>query len=198
MYTEGSLARRTKNTTLREDRYAPGARRSIHMPPLEGVFRAEPWSTSVAPGSDGSSVTLSGNSRAYLFDGRSLSTFDMRQLTLRFTVDVHEVPCGTNAALYFVASRDVITHMPVDECKPLSPAAPSYTKSTPAALESPAHFLVADRPIALPSPCHRPPADCDMQTTPACVEIDVFEGNYASVQTTVHTSLGSERDGTCK
>ena len=122
------------------------------MPPLLGSWRAETWSKSVVQSDV--SVTLSGNARAYFFEGKTLSIFDMRGLTLSFTVDIHEVPCGTNAALYFVSSRDVSTNALVE----------SY---------------------------------CDMQTTPACVEVDVLEANYAAVQSTVHTSLGSERDGSC-
>ena len=107
------------------------------MPALEGTFHAESWSAGVTQRDDGS-VTLVGNSRAYLFDGRSIASFDMRRLTLKFTVDVHEVPCGTNAALYFIGSHDLQTLAPAE----------GY---------------------------------CDMQSTPSCVEIDIFEGNYAAV-----------------
>ena len=82
------------------------------MPTLEGTFRAESWSQGVQQ-EDGS-VTLSGNSRAYLFEGKEISSFDMRRLTLKFTVDVHEVPCGTNAALYFIGSRELTSRTQVE------------------------------------------------------------------------------------
>ena len=65
------------------------------MPTLEGTFRAESWSQGVQQ-EDGS-VTLSGNSRAYLFEGKEISSFDMRRLTLKFTVeclDIKDPPEG--------------------------------------------------------------------------------------------------------
>ena len=46
---------------------------------------AEPWSAQVLTGIDGS-IILSGNSRAYLFEGDMLQAFDLRRKTLRFSV----------------------------------------------------------------------------------------------------------------
>ena len=37
----------------------------------------------------------------------------------------------------------------------------------------------------------------DIQTKPACAEIDLFEGNLAAVQATVHTRTGVGGDGSC-
>lgn len=66
---------------------------------------AEPWSHSVR--SSAGSLTLTGNSRAYLMLGERLSPFHLLGKTLRFSVDVHDVPCSVNAALYFVARRNL-------------------------------------------------------------------------------------------
>jgi hypothetical protein len=38
---------------------------------------------------------------------------------------------------------------------------------------------------------------CDINTDPPCVEIDVFEGNRATIQTTIHTQAGEVADGAC-
>ena len=38
---------------------------------------------------------------------------------------------------------------------------------------------------------------CDIQSTPACTEIDLFEGNQAAIQATVHTKTGLGGDGSC-
>lgn len=95
------------------------------MPTLDLSAVAEPWSHSVEGGRDGS-LTLTGNSRTYLFVGEHLSTFDLRGKTLRFTVDVHDVPCSVNAALYFVASRTLKRHAVDDYCD-------MQTKPTPCA-----------------------------------------------------------------
>ncbi len=38
---------------------------------------------------------------------------------------------------------------------------------------------------------------CDIQTKPACAEIDLFEGNVGAIQSTVHTRVGFGGDGSC-
>ena len=38
---------------------------------------------------------------------------------------------------------------------------------------------------------------CDIQSTPSCTELDVFEGNTHAVQATVHTERGQGGDGKC-
>ena len=38
---------------------------------------------------------------------------------------------------------------------------------------------------------------CDIQTHPACAEIDLFEGNRMAIQSTVHTKTGLGGDGSC-
>jgi hypothetical protein len=40
-------------------------------------------------------------------------------------------------------------------------------------------------------------ADCDIQSTPSCTELDLFEANSHAVQATVHTQRGLGGDGTC-
>ena len=54
-------------------------------------------------------IELSGNGRGYIIKdhtkGRQYKLFNMLGKTLHFTVDVSKVPCGCNAALYFVAMR---------------------------------------------------------------------------------------------
>ena len=42
-----------------------------------------------------------------------------------------------------------------------------------------------------------PAGYCDIQTTPSCLEIDVFEANVGAIQATVHTQRGVGGDGTC-
>jgi hypothetical protein len=68
-------------------------------------FIVEAWSQSVKATDDGSSLTLAGNGRAYLYvehsNGRSNPVpINLLGKTLAFTVDVSQVPCSTNAALY--------------------------------------------------------------------------------------------------
>ena len=38
---------------------------------------------------------------------------------------------------------------------------------------------------------------CDIQSTPACTELDIFEANSQAFQATVHTKVGLGGDGTC-
>ena len=82
----------------------------IHPRGLSG-FITEGWSKSIKAASNGGALTLEGNGRGYLYaehaNGRSNPLpIDLRDKTLRFTVDVSHVPCGCNAALYFVAMRE--------------------------------------------------------------------------------------------
>ena len=70
---------------------------------------ATPWDRHVAS-SDGTSVKLRGNQRAYLTTGFARSWQQVRyeklrllSKTLRFTLDVSQVGCGCNAAVYLVA-----------------------------------------------------------------------------------------------
>ena len=73
-------------------------------------FTSEPWATPwIVENADPSKVLLRGNQRAYLTrrGGQSIQYEKMRLLgkTLRYTVDVSQVGCGCNAALYLVAMR---------------------------------------------------------------------------------------------
>lgn len=44
----------------------------------------------------------------------------------------------------------------------------------------------------------QPYADyCDIQSTPHCLEFDLFEANSQAIQATVHTKVGVGGDGTC-
>ena len=38
---------------------------------------------------------------------------------------------------------------------------------------------------------------CDINTHPACLEIDLFEANAWAIQSTLHTQLGKGPDGSC-
>ena len=42
-----------------------------------------------------------------------------------------------------------------------------------------------------------PDGYCDIQTSPSCTEIDVFEANVGAIQATIHTQRGLGGDGTC-
>ena len=42
-----------------------------------------------------------------------------------------------------------------------------------------------------------PEGYCDIQTSPSCTEIDVFEANQGAIQATIHTQRGLGGDGTC-
>lgn len=105
---------------------------------------AEPKETGV--------LALRGNSRAYLVKGaREYHRVNLLGKTLRFEADVSKVPCGVNAALYFVGM----------------------------------------------SSGHSPDGYCDIQSSPSCTELDVFEANKGAMQATVHTQRGLGGDGTC-
>ena len=78
------------------------------------AFLAESWSGGVERASRG--VRLLGNSRAVLVrSGTSKAHLNLLGKTLRFTVDVSRVPCGVNAAFYFVSSRELEWHNAVGE-----------------------------------------------------------------------------------
>ena len=117
----------------------------------------EPWSAPLSIPGGSHVVTLHGNSRAVLTDlaSHAKAKFNLLGKTLKFTVDVSSVPCGTNAALYFVSANELQWGNPVGEY-------------------------------------------CDINTQPACTELDIFEGNLGSLQSTIHTTAnGWEPDGTC-
>ena len=50
----------------------------------------------------GDTLTLAGDTRLYLLDGRKKRKLDLRGRELRFTADVSGVPCSCNAAVYLV------------------------------------------------------------------------------------------------
>jgi hypothetical protein len=85
----------------------PFALPGVHPRGLSG-FIVEAWSSSIRATDDGTSLTLAGNGRAYFYVEHSTGSsnpvpINLLGKTLSFTVDVSHVPCGTNAALYFVA-----------------------------------------------------------------------------------------------
>ena len=85
----------------------PFALPGVHPRGLSG-FIVEAWSSSIRATDDGTSLTLAGNGRAYFYVEHSTGSsnpvpINLLGKTRSFTVDVSHVPCGTNAALYFVA-----------------------------------------------------------------------------------------------
>ena len=110
-----------------------------------------------------SNLILKGNVRAYWTTDdtqHTWSSIEYKKLnllgkSLRFTVDVAQVGCACNAALYLVAMGS--------------------TGSSDGS------------------------GYCDIQGVGGrtCTEIDLLEGNVKAVQSTLHTQLGQECDGTC-
>ena len=73
-------------------------------------WQAESWSDGATV--QGDAITLHGNNRLYLKDDRDYLRLDLRSQTLRFTVDLSQVRCSCNAAVYLVAMTRGCTPLP--------------------------------------------------------------------------------------
>ena len=73
-------------------------------------FTLEPWAGQLADGSDPLHIVLRGNQRGYITRRGTMSVqyehFQLLDKTLSFSLDVSQVGCGCNAALYLVAMEN--------------------------------------------------------------------------------------------
>lgn len=138
----------------------------------EPGFAGEKWGTNAVqtaedPWQEGRrAITVTGNNRLYAVEDINVRDwpevryhkFPVLDKEISFTVDLSQVNCGCNAAIYFVAM-------------------PAHGSGDP----------------------QNPAAYCDIQgydqDIPACVELDLLEGNSKAIQTTLHTFRGHGVDG---